>query len=56
MNRNHEGYMDKTACEAIRRVVRKTRQHKKKKLWSVHLTYFIAEVPDFYETVNLLQR
>lgn len=55
MNRNHEGYIDKTASEAIRKADASPRK-RKKKLWSSHLTYFIAEVPGFYEAVNLLQR
>lgn len=43
MNKNHEGYHDPTACEAIRRV---EKQDKKKKN-SDRLTYRIGETKGF---------
>lgn len=43
MNKNHEGYHDPTACEAIRRA---EKQRKKKKN-SSRLTYRIGEAKGF---------
>lgn len=43
MNKNHEGYYDPTACEAIRRV---EKQRNKKKR-SSRLTYRIGETKGF---------
>lgn len=56
MNRNKEGYMDKTACEAIRRADKEACRYRKKKNSVPKLTYFIAEVSGFYEIVSTLQR
>ncbi len=42
LNRNHEGYHDPTACEAVRR----SRKPRKKQ---PHLWYLIGEVESFPE-------
>lgn len=54
MYKNHEGYMDKTAYEAIKRVD-KEQCKRKKKLWNVKSTYYIAEVPSFQKARELIQ-
>lgn len=52
--RNHEGYIDRIAGEAIQRVDRQIKHSKKVK--SKILTYQIGEVPAFRETVRGLMR
>ena len=54
MYKNHEGYTDKTAYEAIRRTEKESRK-RKKKLWNVKSTYYIAEVPSFQKARALIQ-
>ncbi len=45
LNRNHEGYHDPTACEAVRR----SRKPRKKQ---PHLWYLIGEVESFRNTIE----
>lgn len=45
MNKNHEGYYDPTACEAVRRANRKQKKRHYKG-WK-RLTYKICEVSGF---------
>lgn len=54
MDKNHEGYRDRTAYEAIKKVD-KEQWKRKKKLWNVKLTYYIAEVPSFQKARELMQ-
>lgn len=52
MNKNHEGYLDPTACKAIRRANR----HKKKGVAKRDtLTYHIGEAQGFDEIRKLLR-
>ena len=52
MYKNHEGYTDKTAYEAIRRTEKESRK-RKKKLWNVKSTYYyIAEAESGGEEDN----
>lgn len=44
LNRNHEGYSDPTACEAIKRV---DETDKKKSVRHDNLTFYISELPGF---------
>lgn len=48
MNKNHEGYTDYTACEAVRRA-NKTYRYKGRTEKPPKLTYRIAEVRAFQE-------
>lgn len=52
MNRNHEGYKDLTACEAIRRASKNETKRRGKKVKSVHLTYMLSEVKSFADVVS----
>lgn len=44
-NRNHEGYYDPTAYQAVERADRKS-------LWGDHLTYCFEEVESFQKAVK----
>ena len=47
MNKNHEGYHDPTACEAIRKTgQKKNRKLRRRNKWNC-LTYRLEEVPGF---------
>lgn len=46
MNKNHEGYTDYTACEAVRRADR-GRKRKRAENSALHLTYCIEEARGF---------
>lgn len=55
-DRNHEGYHDPTACEAIRRVSSRQRPLIRRKTRSVHLTYTLSEVESFINAVKEIAR
>ena len=55
MNKNHEGYHDPTACEAVRRV-RRFKRKRKGVVKCDSLVYRLDEVPGFNQVKNLLLR
>lgn len=55
--KNHEGYHDPTAGEAIRRVRhKKGYAQKRAKVVPVHLTYLLYEVEGFPDTEMILKK
>lgn len=52
MNKNHEGYNDPTACEAIRRVIKHKRKRRGVPQNGGILTYILKEVPGFKQFVE----
>jgi len=55
MNKNHEGYTDYTACEAIRRADR-DRKRKRAVNSSLRLTYSLEKGKGFAEARNIVCR
>lgn len=55
MNKNHEGYTDFTACEAIRRADR-DRERKRAVNTSLRLTYRLGKARGFTEARNTVRR
>jgi len=55
MNKNHEGYTDYTACEAVRRADR-DRKRKRAVDSPLHLTYRLEEAGGFAEARNTVCR
>ncbi len=55
MNKNHEGYTDYTACEAVRRADR-DRKRKRAVDSPLHLTYRLEEARGFAEARNTVCR
>lgn len=55
MYKNHEGYHDPTACEAVRRVNRSKRNRNGVAKHDPILTYWMSEVPSFREVRKLLR-
>ena len=51
--RNHEGYYDPTAGEAIKRIVKQ--KYKKRRSAPLHLYYLISEVPGFKHAATEIQ-
>ena len=56
MNRNHEGYHDPTACEAIRRASKNETKRRGKKVKSFQLTYMLSEVKSFADVVSKIMQ
>lgn len=52
MNKNHEGYHDPTACEAIKCASRKPRRKKTRSDKSKPLMYRICEAHGFAEAIK----
>jgi len=55
MNKNHEGYTDYTACEAVRRADRDGRR-KRAVSNTLHLTYRLEDAKGFTEARNIVCR
>lgn len=55
MNRNHEGYTDYTACEAVRRADRDRKQSRAENT-ALHFTYRLEEARGFTEARNTVCR
>lgn len=56
MNKNHEGYTDYTACEAVRRADRGRKRKRTGENSPFHLIYRIEEARGFTEARNTVYR
>ena len=56
MNKNHEGYTDYTACEAVRRADRDRKRKRTGENSPFHLTYRLEEASGFAEAKNTVCR
>ena len=52
MNKNHEGYHDPTACEAVRRV---SREQKRQVSDDCHLYYKLADLRSFQAAIAVMK-